>query len=550
MSKEEIEEIAHGLELSKVNFIWVLWERKLSMKKHCLRAIPMHLDQPTNARLVEETSVAVEVNRDINGRLNREEIAQLIRKVVDEKSGEGLRIKAREFSEKIRMKGEEEIDELVEELLQLCKGEEITTIRGQRTEAPHGVIEPPSQPYCVNLCSSNVSLPHNGFCALQTPDFHFGLYPVGGTTYFGDTAPFNHPNCETRKWIVLGEIRVGIFVEQDISVETELACDYNVEWHGGAKVRCQRWAPNRSKFLEAKSPTFLVHNHVLEDDDERYSAGGGPNAGKSHRTMVDGCICQLQLRCFSTLSLLLERLLHMLSQFQNRDGSFLFFLGPASPTTLGKEIAILAVRLSRERRNISQVEIMGKFAGAVRNYNAHLVAYPDIKWHQIAEEFVKSLGLSFNPYVTQIETHDYMAKLFHAIIQFNIVIDFDRDMWGYVSLGYFKQITKAGEIGFSTMPHKDNLLGKFTRTLGEASCLRIQRDFCMHLARKAYKELCSSAVSIQASMRGMVARDGHRFRRQIAFYGKLSLLYSLRLLDYMNCAFGCISRNSNNFFLH
>ncbi|XP_028094078.1 uncharacterized protein LOC114294153 isoform X2 [Camellia sinensis] len=299
--------------------------------------------------------------------------------------------------------------------------------------------------------------------------------------------------------------------------------------------------------------------------------------------MVDGCICQLQLRCFSTLSLLLERLLHMLSQFQNRDGSFLFFLGPASPTTLGKEIAILAVRLSRERRNISQVEIMGKFAGAVRNYNAHLVAYPDIKWHQIAEEFVKSLGLSFNPYVTQIETHDYMAKLFHAIIQFNIVIDFDRDMWGYVSLGYFKQITKAGEIGFSTMPHKvnpidfessegnlgkangglshlsiklpiscwqDNLLGKFTRTLGEASCLRIQRDFCMHLARKAYKELCSSAVSIQASMRGMVARDGHRFRRQIAFYGKLSLLYSLRLLDYMNCAFGCISRNSNNFFLH
>ncbi|KAI7993670.1 Histone-lysine N-methyltransferase ASHH1 [Camellia lanceoleosa] len=79
----------------------------------------------------------------------------------------------------------------------------------------------------------------------------------------------SHPNYETRKWIVLGEIRIGIFVEQDISVETELACDYNVEWHGGAKVRCQRWAPNCSKFLEAKSPTFLVHNHVLEDGDER-----------------------------------------------------------------------------------------------------------------------------------------------------------------------------------------------------------------------------------------------------------------------------------------
>lgn len=130
---------------------------------------------------------------------------------------------------------------------------------------------------------------------------------------------------------------------------------------------------------------------------------------------------------------------------------------PASPTTLGKEMAVFAVRLSRERRDMSQVELMGKLAGAVGNYNAHLVAYPDVKWPQIAEDFVKSLGLSFNPYVTQIETHDYMAKLFHAIIQFNnILIDFDRDVWGYISLGYFKQTTKAGEIGSSTMPHKVN----------------------------------------------------------------------------------------------
>lgn len=130
---------------------------------------------------------------------------------------------------------------------------------------------------------------------------------------------------------------------------------------------------------------------------------------------------------------------------------------PASPTTLGKEMAVFAVRLSRERKEMHQVEIMGKFAGAVGNYNAHLAAYPHIDWPHIAEEFVKSLGLSFNPYVTQIETHDYMAKLFHTLIQFNnILIDFDRDIWGYISLGYFKQITKAGEIGSSTMPHKVN----------------------------------------------------------------------------------------------
>ncbi|XP_021736927.1 uncharacterized protein LOC110703426 [Chenopodium quinoa] len=130
---------------------------------------------------------------------------------------------------------------------------------------------------------------------------------------------------------------------------------------------------------------------------------------------------------------------------------------PASPTTLGKEMAIFAVRLSRERQRLSQIELLGKFGGAVGNYNAHMVAYPEINWPKIAEEFVQSLGLTFNPYVTQIEPHDYMASLFHATIQFNnILTDFDRDIWGYISVGYFKQLTKEGEVGSSTMPHKVN----------------------------------------------------------------------------------------------
>ncbi|KAL5717532.1 adenylosuccinate lyase [Ranunculus cassubicifolius] len=130
---------------------------------------------------------------------------------------------------------------------------------------------------------------------------------------------------------------------------------------------------------------------------------------------------------------------------------------PASPTTLGKEMAVFAVRLSRERKIISKVTLLGKFAGAVGNYNAHLAAYPSIDWPRVAEEFVTSLGLTFNPYVTQIEPHDYMAELFHAIIQFNnILMDFNRDIWGYISNSYFKQTTKAGEIGSSTMPHKVN----------------------------------------------------------------------------------------------
>ncbi|KAJ0705271.1 putative adenylosuccinate lyase [Helianthus annuus] len=130
---------------------------------------------------------------------------------------------------------------------------------------------------------------------------------------------------------------------------------------------------------------------------------------------------------------------------------------PASPTTLGKEMVIFAERLNRERRDISQVEILGKFAGAVGNYNAHVVAYPDVNWPLVADQFVNSLGLSFNPHVTQIESHDYMAKLFHSFIRFNnILLDFDKDIWGYISVGYFKQVTKAGEIGSSTMPHKVN----------------------------------------------------------------------------------------------
>ncbi|KAK1324119.1 hypothetical protein QJS10_CPA02g01141 [Acorus calamus] len=130
---------------------------------------------------------------------------------------------------------------------------------------------------------------------------------------------------------------------------------------------------------------------------------------------------------------------------------------PASPTTLGKEMANFGSRLSRQRRIISEVEILGKFAGAVGNYNAHIAAYPEIDWPRIAEEFVRSLGISFNPYVTQIEPHDYIAELNHSVIRFNnVLLDFDRDIWSYVSLGYFKQVTKAGEIGSSTMPHKVN----------------------------------------------------------------------------------------------
>ena len=130
---------------------------------------------------------------------------------------------------------------------------------------------------------------------------------------------------------------------------------------------------------------------------------------------------------------------------------------PASPTTLGKEMANVAARLNYAIAAIDQVTIMGKINGAVGNYNAHLSAYPDFDWRAFAEKFVTQLGISFNPYTTQIEPHDYMAALFDSVARLNtILIDLNRDIWGYISKGYFKQRTKAGEIGSSTMPHKVN----------------------------------------------------------------------------------------------
>jgi len=130
---------------------------------------------------------------------------------------------------------------------------------------------------------------------------------------------------------------------------------------------------------------------------------------------------------------------------------------PASPTTVGKEMANVAHRLKRQRSQIADISLLGKINGAVGNYNAHLSAYPEIDWQAFAEDFVTSLGLEWNPYTIQIEPHDYMAELFDAIARFNnILIDISRDIWGYISLGFFKQKVVAGEVGSSTMPHKVN----------------------------------------------------------------------------------------------
>ena len=130
---------------------------------------------------------------------------------------------------------------------------------------------------------------------------------------------------------------------------------------------------------------------------------------------------------------------------------------PASPTTLGKEMANVVARLKRARQRIAGIKLLGKINGAVGNYNAHMVAYPEIDWEKFARSFVENLGLEFNPYTIQIEPHDAIAEIFDAYARANtIMLDLDRDIWGYISLGYFTQKTKAGEVGSSTMPHKVN----------------------------------------------------------------------------------------------
>ena len=190
----------------------------------------------------------------------------------------------------------------------------------------------------------------------------------------------------------------------------------------------------------------------------------------------------------------------------------------ATPTTVGKEFANVVARLQRQRQQLVNVELLGKINGAVGNYNAHSVAYPDVDWAEFAQNFVESLGLSFNPYTIQIEPHDYMAEFFHAMSRFNtILLDFDRDIWGYISLGYFKQKTIAGEVGSSTMPHKVNPIDfeNSEGNLGLANAIfgfladklpvsRWQRDLTdSTVLRNIGVGIAHTSIAIQSTLKGI-----------------------------------------------
>ena len=194
----------------------------------------------------------------------------------------------------------------------------------------------------------------------------------------------------------------------------------------------------------------------------------------------------------------------------------------ASPTTLGKEMAVFAVRLARQRSQVAGVRLLGKMNGAVGNYNAHLVSYPNVDWPDFAQRFVTSLGLDWNPYTTQIEPHDYIAELFNALERFNTVtLDFCRDIWSYVSLGYFRQPPIEGEIGSSTMPHKVNPIDfeNAEGNLGIANALlhhlgaklpvsRMQRDLSdSTVLRNLGVCAAHSLVSYRSTIRGIEKLD-------------------------------------------
>ncbi len=181
---------------------------------------------------------------------------------------------------------------------------------------------------------------------------------------------------------------------------------------------------------------------------------------------------------------------------------------PASPSTLGKEMANVSYRLRRQLKQINEIEIMGKINGAVGNYNAHYSAYPNFDWPTFAENFISSLGIHFNPYTIQIEPHDYIAELFDSLARSNtILIDFSRDIWSYISIGYFKQRTIAGEVGSSTMPHKVNPID-FENAEGN---LGIANAILSHLAQKLPISRWQRDLTDSTVLRNLGVGFGHIF---------------------------------------
>ncbi len=222
-----------------------------------------------------------------------------------------------------------------------------------------------------------------------------------------------------------------------------------------------------------------------------------------HALMLRDCRNQALLPFAETV---IEALNHLAKELKDQSMLARTHGQPASPTTMGKELANVAARLGRQYKQLEAVALTGKINGAVGNYNAHYTAYPEVDWPVFSKAFVESLGLTWNPYTTQIEPHDCMAELFHALVRWNnIVMDFNRDIWGYISLGYFIQKPVSGEIGSSTMPHKINPID-FENSEGN---LGIANALLTHLAEKLPISRWQRDLSDSTALRNMGVAMAH-----------------------------------------
>ncbi|MEQ1589062.1 MAG: adenylosuccinate lyase, partial [Gallionella sp.] len=235
-----------------------------------------------------------------------------------------------------------------------------------------------------------------------------------------------------------------------------------------------------------------------------------------------------------TLNVLINRLKNIAHQLADLPMLCRTHGQTATPSTLGKEMANVVYRLQRAEQRLTAIEILGKINGAVGNYNAHLSAYPNVDWESLAQGFISKLGIAFNPYTTQIEPHDYMAELFDAFVRTNtILIDLNRDIWGYISLGYFKQKVIKGEVGSSTMPHKVNPID-FENSEGN---LGLANAILHHLSEKLPISRWQRDLTDSTVLRNMGVAFG---------YTLLAYESCLRGLDKLEANPACVSEDLNN----
>ncbi|MBT7307489.1 MAG: adenylosuccinate lyase [Gammaproteobacteria bacterium] len=320
--------------------------------------------------------------------------------------------------------------------------------------------------------------------AVSPVDGRYGRATSDLRLIFSEYGLIRHRVLVEVRWLQMlaehpGIVEVPPFSEHATHILNHLVEKFNQEDAQRIKT-IERTTNHDVKAVEYFIKEKIAGNHELEAVSEfiHFACTSEDINNLSHALMLSESRTQVLLPKIDEIITLLTSLSHSLAgtaMLCRTHGQ------PASPSTMGKEVANVVYRLRRQREQLVNIEFLGKINGAVGNYNAHLSAYPELNWEEIAQNFVESLGIHWNPYTIQIEPHDYIAEYFHVISRFNsILLDYDRDVWWYISMGYFKQKTVEGEVGSSTMPHKVNPID-FENSEGN---LGIANAIMGHLAEK------------------------------------------------------------------